>query len=263
MDLLHAPSGSRSKVKGLLLVFALVLLPGCVTGASDDPATIARLEANDPYEAVNRSFFAINTKLDHGIVAPSARRYRNFVPEPVRGSIRNFLNNFASPTIFANDLLQGEWQLAGDTFSRFFVNTTIGIGGLFDVAKHSGVEYHYEDFGQTLAVWGVAEGPYVVLPLYGPAPPRDMAGLLIDRAFNPLSYFAGTDPTVASATLTMLDLIDIRADNLENVDAIERTSLDYYATMRSIYRQNRKAEINNGEEDPDDFDDFDFELEDF
>lgn len=255
----HGLGRARCFALGLVLA----VLPACATADRNDAAYQARIEANDPYEGMNRAFFAFNTNMDNALVKPSAKRYRSSVPKPVRASIRNFLNNFRSPIILANDVLQGEWEQAGTTFSRFMVNTTFGIGGFFDVARHSGYEFHDEDFGQTLGAWGVGEGPYIVLPLYGPAPPRDMGGIVVDRAFNPLTYFAGTEPTVASATMTLFNLIDLRAENIENVDSIERTSLDYYATMRSIYRQNRKASIANGDEDLDELDDFDFDLEDF
>jgi phospholipid-binding lipoprotein MlaA len=250
-------------VRLLLLATLALVLPNCAANHSDDPAAIARQEVNDPYEGMNRAFFNFNNALDKAVIEPTAKGYRTVVPRPIRRGIRNFLNNFESPVIFSNDLLQGEWNRASVTFSRFFLNTTVGIGGIFDVAKHADLVRHDEDFGQTLATWGAGEGPFIVLPLFGPAPPRDMAGLVLDRAFNPLTYFNDTDVYIASATMTTFDLIDLRAENIENVDSIERTSLDYYATMRSIYRQNRRSEIANGEESLDDLDDFDFDDEEF
>jgi len=246
-----------------LLGAMLAVTPACATADSSDAAHQARLQVNDPFEKMNRRSFAFNTRMDNAIIRPTAEVYRDGVPKPVRRSIRNFLNNFRSPIILANDVLQGEWQQAGDTTSRFLVNSTVGVLGLFDIAAYNGYRYHNEDFGQTLAVWGMGEGPYMILPLYGSDPPRDMTGILFDRAFNPLTYFQDTDATIASVTLTTFDLIDLRAENIENVNSIERTSLDYYATVRSIYRQNRKSEIANGREDPEDLEDFDFDLDDF
>ena len=178
----------------LVLLFCTALtLTNCAAKHSDDPSAIARAEANDPYERMNRKFFNFNNKLDSAIIKPASQGYQSIMPRPVRRGIRNFLNNFESPAIFANDILQWEWQRAGITFSRFLINSSIGIGGLIDVAKTGGLERHDEDFGQTLGSYGTGEGAYIVLPFYGPAPPRDMAGLVLDRAFNPLTYFNGTD----------------------------------------------------------------------
>jgi len=253
----------ETSLRMVLLLGAALAVTNCASKPSDDPASIARAEANDPYERMNRKFFNFNNKLDSAIIKPAASGYNSIMPKPVRRGLRNFLNNFESPAIFANDILQGEWSRAGITFSRFLINTTVGIGGLFDVAKTSDLERHHEDFGQTLGSWGAGEGAYLVLPLYGPAPPRDLAGLVIDQAFNPLTYFNDTEVVIASATLTMFDLIDFRAENIENIDNIERTSLDYYATVRSIYRQNRRSEIANGEEQIEDLPDFDFDMDEF
>lgn len=253
----------ETSLRFVLLFCTALMLTNCAAKQSDDPSAIARSEANDPYERMNRKFFNFNNKLDSAIIRPASSGYRSIMPKPVRRGIRNFLNNFESPAIFTNDVLQWEWQRAGITFSRFLINSTIGIGGLIDVAKSGDLERHHEDFGQTLGSYGAGEGAYLVLPLYGPAPPRDLAGLVIDQAFNPLTYFNGTDVAIASATLTMFDLIDFRAENIENIDNIERTSLDYYATVRSIYRQNRRSEIANGEELLEDLPDFDLDMDEF
>ncbi|TNE58655.1 MAG: VacJ family lipoprotein [Alphaproteobacteria bacterium] len=269
----NGPIQTRRKAsfwaKLALLGVALALSPAQAQAAADaddankEASRQARIAVNDPFENMNRRFFAFNTGMDHKVIRPTAELYRTGVPKPFRRSIRNFLNNFRTPIILANDLLQGEWKQAENTTTRFLVNSTVGVLGLFDIAAYNGYKFHDEDFGQTLAVWGVGEGPYFVLPLYGSAPPRDMTGIIMDRAFNPLTYLEDTDRTVASVTLTTFDLIDLRAENIENVDSIERTSLDYYATIRSIYRQNRKAEIANGREDPEELEDFDFDLDDF
>ncbi len=247
----------------MLLAAAIVGLSACATIDPNNPDYLALKEINDPYENTNRRMFAFNEKLDDLVLEPASRRYRDNIPEPARNSVRNFLDNLQSPVIFINDILQGEPDRAGHTYSRFLINTTVGVLGLFDVASRAGVEKHSEDFGQTLAVWGVNEGPYIMLPFLGPAPPRDMVGMLVDRAFHPLNYVGGTETFVASTTVSVVGTIQFRSENIENIETLERTSLDYYATVRSIYRQNRAAEIANGQDVTDDLDDFDFDMEEY
>jgi phospholipid-binding lipoprotein MlaA len=125
-------------------------------------------ETGDPFEPANRAVFAVNQTLDDVVVGPSARVYDAVTPAPVQTGVRNFMSNLNQPVVFANALLQGDVHAAGDTVGRFVMNTTIGVGGVFDVATHEGVPQHRRDFGQTLAVWGVGDGPYLVLPLIGP-----------------------------------------------------------------------------------------------
>ena len=147
----------------------------------DDPAALARYEVNAPFEEWNRPLFSLNMLADEVVVKPVAVGYTAVFPKPVRRSISNFMDNLTSPTTFANDLLQFEIGRASATFSRLLINTTIGVGGLFDPARHMGIEGHKEDFGQTLAVYGFGEGFYFMAPLLGPAPPRDLFGqLLVD-----------------------------------------------------------------------------------
>jgi phospholipid-binding lipoprotein MlaA len=160
--------------------------------------------------------------------------------------VRNFLNNLKSPVIFANDILQGEADRAGVTFVRAIVNTGIGLGGLFEVAEEWGYEGHSEDFGQTLAVWGVGEGPYLMIPLLGPSNPRDLVGRGIDSIFDPLSYVQWGDESYVPYVRAGVDIIDLRSRNIETLDDVERTSADFYGAARSLYRQSRENEINNG-----------------
>ncbi len=214
---------------------------------------VAADDANDPFEGTNRFFFDVNQVLDDILLRPVAVAYRWATPEFARDGVRNFMNNLNSPVIFANDLLQGEGDRAGDTILRFGINSTIGIGGLFDVAKELGHPYHDEDFGQTLAVWGVDEGPYFYFPLMGPSTARDFTGFVVDRGFDPLTYVNWGDDDLEYVPIarTVLNVIDLRARNIETLDDIERSSVDYYASIRSLYRQSRADAIRNGAPSPD------------
>jgi phospholipid-binding lipoprotein MlaA len=220
------------------LILKGFLLAGCATATAQNE--------NDPIENVNRDLFAISLAVDTVVTKPVATAYRDVVPIEVRGILRNFLNNLSSPSIFANDLLQGSPDRAGTTLVRAIVNTTFGIGGFFDVAEGWGYPRHSEDFGQTLAVWGVGEGPYLMLPLLGPSNPRDLVGRGVDFFLDPLSYVQWGDEAYVPYVRTGVDVIDFRARNIYTLNDIDRTSADFYAATRSLYRQSRNNEINNG-----------------
>lgn len=234
------------------LVAGLVLLcPGCATPPTDPDALAAYNEANDPIEPMNREIFSFNEGADKYVIKPLAQGYVYIVPAGGRRSVRSFLNNLRSPVILANDILQGEVQRAGTTLGRAVFNTTVGIGGLFDVASGMGLPFHDEDFGQTLAVWGVGEGPYLVIPILGPSNPRDVVGLVADGFMDPLNWYVNNIHLgYLSYVRAAIDGIDKRASVLDALDEIKRTSLDFYATIRSLYRQRRIDEINNGEPKP-------------
>jgi len=202
---------------------------------------------NDPYQATNREIFDVNQKIDDWTLRRAAENYNDYVPEPVRDSVHNTLTNMNLPVVFANDVLQGQPRRAGQTVSRFTVNSTFGLAGLFDVASRMGIGEHSEDFGQTLAVWGVGEGPYTVLPLLGPAAPRDAVGQVVDIFFDPSIYFRIKQHPWWMLSRQYFTLLDLRARNMEALSDIERNSLDYYAATRSLYRQYRANEIRNGE----------------
>ena len=203
---------------------------------------------------MNRYFFEVNRAFDELLLKPIAEIYHGALPQGVQDSIRNFFRNFDAPRTFIHDLAQGEVDRAGQTFGRFTTNTLVGVGGLFDVAAgdnpggKGGIPYHHEDLGQTLAVWGVAPGPYLFLPLLGPSNPRDLAGRVGDMFLNPLGYGAMDKDTYN--TLVLLDLtlggIDTRARLLQSLSDVETSSIDLYATIRSLYRQRRQMEISNG-----------------
>lgn len=224
------------------------LVAACATPPKDATARAAFDEANDPLEPMNRAIFDVNKTLDRNILKPVAIGYRDVVPADIRNSLRNFFNNVSSPVIFINDILQGQPGRAAETLMRFAINSTAGMLGLFDVAGEYGLERHKEDFGQTLAVWGVDEGPYLMLPVFGPSNVRDTAGRIADSFMNPFTYWAANnDLTYAKIATTVVSGIDTRSRHIEELEDIEKNALDFYATLRSLYRQNRRSEILNGD----------------
>jgi phospholipid-binding lipoprotein MlaA len=232
-----------------LLLAAMVA--GCATPPpASDPDSVAEFrENNDPIEPFNRRMFAVNDYLDRKVVRPVAVGYQRVIPAPVRTGIRNVLGNLRSPVIFVNDILQGNAQRAADTFGRFFVNTTLGLGGIIDVAarypKPGGVPAHTEDFGQTFATWGIGEGPYLFVPLLGPSNPRDLTGYGLGTLMSPTAYVAGgTALRIIGSARAGLSTVDTRESLIEPIDILNGT-LDPYASYRSAYRQRRKAEIAN------------------
>ena len=230
---------------GLIAVAAVV---GCATPPEDPDARAEFEAANDPLEPLNRSIFAFNLGLDRAVLRPVAIGYRTIIPEPGRNMVRNFLNNLEAPVILANDVLQGSPDRARITATRFIMNSTLGIGGLLDPATPAGLPQHDEDFGQTLAVWSVDEGPYLILPVLGPSPPRETVGLVVDYFLDPVTYILdNADAEWLSYVRYGVRAVDSRSRLIETLDEIERTSIDFYATIRSLYRQRRMDEIRNGE----------------
>lgn len=232
---------------GLALGLSLAL-GGCATRPDPaDPEAVAEFaETNDPLEPLNRAAFFVNDGLDTLILRPAAEAYRIFLPPELRTAIRNVLANLRTPVILVNDVLQGETQRAGVTLGRFVINTTIGVGGIMDRARDFGLLGHTEDFGQTLAVWGLPEGPYLFIPVLGPSNPRDLAGTVADTAASPLTWISGNETVEAVLiTRTALTALDTREGLIEPLDALRQGSLDPYAALRSAYRQRRAAEIRN------------------
>lgn len=210
----------------------------------------------DPWEGFNRDMFAVHESVDQAVLEPVARGYRAVTPRPVRRGVLNFLRNLRAPVIFVNDVLQGEVGRAGTTAARFGVNTTIGIAGVFDPATSMGLERHDEDFGQTLAVWGVDSGPYVFVPLLGPTTVRDGAGRLVDIALDPLTWAEFDDVDEVRVGRTVLAGVATRELVLETVDDIRRDSLDPYVTIRTSYGLLRESAIQNGPADVQDLPEF-------
>ncbi len=233
---------------GLVGAAALLALAACATPPQDPDELAAYNEANDPAEPTNRRIFKSNMAIDKHAIKPVAQGYRDNVPSDARSSIRNFFDNLSTPVILINDILQGEGGRAMETLMRFAVNTTAGFFGLFDVAAEYGLEGHKEDFGQTLAVWGFGEGPYMMLPFFGPSNVRDTVGKVADIFMNPLTYVVGgSELQFVAAGTTIVDGVDQRSRKIEALDDIEKNSLDFYAALRSLYRQNRQSEILNGD----------------
>lgn len=238
---------SQWKSFALVALLAGGLLSGCAT-APTDPQARADFEAvNDPLEPLNRAMFEFHQAVDALLLKPLAFTYRTLLPEPARTGIRNALVNLKTPIILANDLLQGEGHRAGDTVQRFAINSTVGVLGLYDAAdKWFGIPPHTEDFGQTLATWGTGEGPYLFIPILGPSNPRDLGGFVVDTAADPLNwYLRNTDQDGWIYARAIVAGLDARAELLDTLDNLEKTSLDYYVTLRSVYRQRRADEIAN------------------
>ncbi len=213
---------------------------------NDSQAQAVGEDDNDPLEGLNRGIFEFNRVVDGVLIKPVAQIYRGVLPQQAQDSVRSFLRNLRSPVILANDVLQGDMDRAGSTVGRFLVNSTLGVLGLFDVASELGMPFHDEDFGQTLAVWGVGEGPYLVLPILGPSNPRDTVGLISEFYLDPVNiYLRDEDLDYLTYVRTGLRGVDARARSLDTLDELERTSLDYYAAIRSLYRQQRTNDIRN------------------
>lgn len=238
----------RAKLALALSLLTAVLLGGCASVPSDPAERQAYYETNDPVEPVNRTIFRFNQGLDSVILKPIATIYKKVLPQTLQDGIRNFLNNLRTPVILANNLLQGDLDGAHNTIARFTTNTVIGFAGFGDPAGDLGAKYRSEDFGQTLGVWGMGEGPYLMLPLFGPSNPRDLIGLIVDSVSDPIDIWAdNTDRNAIPISRLLVRGIDRRARNLKTLDELEKSSLDFYATVRSLYRQIREDEIKNGD----------------
>ena len=222
--------------------FLPLMLSGCATRPTD-PAQAAEFDrTNDPLEPMNRAIFDFNDKAYTYILFPVARGY-NALPTPARNGIHNVIANLNEPIVFMNKSLQGNATAAGTTVARFLVNSIFGFGGLIDVASHNDLlEPKGGDFGATLYVWGVGEGPYLVLPLFGPSNPRDGVGMAVDGVADPWGYVLYTTypEQIGVAVGKGIDLLASRIDDYEQA---KKTSLDFYAFLRSSYRQNRRFDL--------------------
>jgi phospholipid-binding lipoprotein MlaA len=250
----HLPAAGR-RVANFAMGAALAALAACATPPTD-PAALKDFEAtNDPLEPMNRDIFTFNLYLDRYFIKPVAIGYSTVVPDFARTAIRNFLHNLGEPVIFANDMMQAEWQAANLTAARFLINSTFGVGGTVDFAGNTGIERQTGDFGQTLDHWGFAEGPYLVLPIFGPSNPRDAIGLGVDGAMDPYGYWVGGlygQGAANAQTYGRLSAsgVDLRARNIDTLDDLQRNAIDFYAEMRSLYRQHRAEELRHGRPGP-------------
>lgn len=227
-------------MRRLLPIAALALLAACAT-----PQGPGR---DDPFEAENRAVLAFNECLDAGVIRPLAEVYRAVLPNPVRLGVRNALRNLNEPVIFANNILQARFYDAGHTLMRFYLNSTAGVLGLMDIATPAGIQRRTGDFGQTLHVWGVPDGPFLILPVFGPYNLRDAVGGGVDALSNPVGLATGLifAPMAVQAIGVgrgALGGLDLRAENIEALDALRADSLDFYARLRSFVQQQRDVEL--------------------
>jgi phospholipid-binding lipoprotein MlaA len=242
---LTAARPGRLFAMGLGLAIIGCAAPVAAWAQQPAPATAVSVENfDDPLENTNRAVFGFNQQVDRIVLVPLATTYKTVVPGPVRDSVHDFLRNLDEPIIFANDVLQARPDLASTTLARFVVNSTIGIGGLWDPATKMHLPYHSNDLGVTFAVWGIGSGPYLILPVLGPSNVRDAVGMVGDGYADPGNIIASDNHVVwAAFARAGTEGIDARSRNIKTLADIERTSLDYYATIRSLYRQRRAAQI--------------------
>lgn len=227
------------------LVASVTLLSGCATTSTSD--------VNDPLEGYNRSMYSFNKTFDKAILKPVAKGYNKVIPEPISWGISNIFSNLNEITTIINDLLQFKFAQAADDTGRFLLNSTVGFAGLFDVAGHAGYKKNNEDFGQTLAVWGVESGPYFVLPIIGPRTIRDSAALLVDWQTEVISQI---DHVPTRNELIGFYAIDSRANLLGVDNVLKEASDDEYIYVRDAYLQRRQNLIYDGNPPEEDFDVF-------
>ena len=241
-------------MKRIIIIFLVsIILSSNVSAGTDGENNLSKKNkpVKDCFESVNRATFALNQGLDKTIFKPVAKTYRA-LPSPIRTGTNNVLVNLSSLITIPNNVLQGEFKTAGVNTGRFAINTTVGILGIFNVAKKMGFsEYEKEDYGQTLGVWGIGAGCYVVLPVIGPSTIRDTAGSFInimggDPYYNVSAHgnnqYLDRSDYILTKTITA---IDFRAKNLETLDNLEKNSMDFYASVRSLYLQDRQRKIAN------------------
>ena len=241
--IVHAIRRFRALIAGVFVVLG----SGCATTEtlSGDP--------NDPWESTNRTFYTFNEALDEAVLEPVASLYLK-LPGGLRNSIHNFLDNAAYPGTVLNQLLQGKFRPAMKGTARFVFNSTLGIGGLFDVSTEFGLEREEEDFGQTLAVWGVGEGNYIHYPALGPSTVRDTPGIVVGALTDVLTYVAGFP-------FALLEVVDTRANLASAATILEHSAFDPYVFTREAYHQRRSYLIYDGSPPLDTFDEDDEDLE--
>ena len=240
----------------ILILFSQFQVMNAVAG-SDGETEISsnksnnQAEVKDCFESINRGIFAFNQGLDKAVFKPLAKGYRK-LPQPVRSGTSNVISNLGNVVTIPNNILQGQMKDASMNSLRLIINSTLGIAGIFDVASYYGIEKRdKEDYGQTLGTWGVGEGCYFVLPVLGPTTVRDSIGSLVNvmggdawynvTVANDTQYFNEADYYLSRVTSG----VDFRAKNLESFDSLEKTSIDLYASIRSLYLQDRQRKIQN------------------
>ena len=231
-------------------VCGALLIGGCASN-QDQSVMGDDAQISDPLEDTNRGIFKFNTAVDDTIIHPVVKGYRIVVPKEARNSLGNFLRNLNSPVIFANEVLQGDLEGARTVLLRAVINTFAGFGGLFDFAGKEGLPHEGEDFGQTLATWGLDHGPYLVVPILGPSSARDSVGYIVDGFADPLRwYLFNIDKSGIHYTRMSATYLNVRDELMDVLEDLRNSSIDYYASTRSIYYQRREALVND--ENPDD-----------
>ena len=234
-------TGARARFRhlGAIFLLATALLGGCTAVPHKNP--------NDPYEPFNRSMTRFNDAVDGAVLKPAATAYQAVTPALVRTGVSNFFGNLSDAWAFVNNTLQLKGQAAAESFMRFSFNTIFGFAGVLDIAGEFGIEHHYEDFGQTLAFWGVPAGPYLVLPLLGPSTVRDALVLPIEAKGNLVS---GVNNDAARNSLYVLEALETRANLLRASAVLDEAALDKYSFTRDIFLQRRRAAIFDGNPPP-------------
>jgi len=233
----------RARLSSLLIILSVALLSGCATTgqSKSDQAGIAPTNP-DPLEPMNRKFFSFNETLDDYLMKPVAEGYADVMPHVIRTGVTNFFNNLAYLNVVLNSFLQGKIEDGFTDSFRFIFNSTIGVGGLVDVATPMGFKKHNEDTGQTLAVWGVGQGPYLYLPIFGPDTARNLPNFATSYYLNPLSYVTG----IVLLPVVALNVINTRANLLEATNIRDEAAVDKYTFTREAWLQQRKYLIYDG-----------------
>ncbi len=229
---MNLPYSIKKGLSVMALGLVVVLAQGCATGPNANP--------KDPMEPLNRAVFNFNDGLDRAVLQPVATAYDQVTPSPVKTGVRNFFGNISDVWSVVNNLLQGKLKESLETFMRVSVNSTFGFGGVVDIGTEAGLPKNKQDFGQTLGVWGFDAGPYVVLPLFGPSSVRDTAGRVVDTSADLVS---NTRNVPTRNSLTVLRVVDTRAQLLGATEILEQAALDKYSFTRDLYLQRRAASI--------------------
>lgn len=225
------------------VALAATLFDGIAPVLAASHATPVVSTPADPWERLNRRDYAIEGSLDRHVIGPAARFYHKVTPGPIGRGIHNVLVNLSEPVVIMNDVLQLRFKRAGESLVRLVTNSTVGLAGLFDVAGSAGLPHHDNEFGVTLGRYGVPSGPYLYVPLVGPSTVRDLLGAGIDLVMNPLYWLAYPDRTEVGISQTTVGGLDLRVTTGPQLNALLNGAVDPYATLRSVYLQNKKGEI--------------------
>lgn len=223
----------KARPRAPVWLLICISLTGCAHSPVNDPS--------DPFEGANRAFFSFNEGVDRFFAEPVARTYTRVVPEVAQTGVTNFFDNLDYPTVVVNDFLQGKFAQSGLDSCRFLFNTVVGIVGFVDAASMIGLEKHQEDFGQTFGRWGIGNGPFIMLPLWGPTTNRDLFGSILSIGTNPTTYIDAR----TGIPLTAVSSIDDRAQLLGTEGVLEQ-QLDRYIFVRNAYLQHRQALVYDG-----------------